>query len=95
MNVFFKLVGVGGVNPIPLPTRVLPVLEPEPSRRPADEAGRRKFMPTADARLTLRLPFEPLLIPESSTSSQAPTSSSAICRTRTAESCSMSQLMRS
>jgi hypothetical protein len=95
MNVFFKLVGVGGVRPIPEPTRVDPVLEPEPSRRPAEEAGRRRFMPTAEARLILRLPFDPLLMPESSTSSQARTSSSAICRTSTAESCSISQLMRS
>jgi hypothetical protein len=94
MNVFFRLVGVGGVRPIPEPTSVDPVLEPEPSRRPAEEAGRRRFMP-ADARLMLRLPFEPLLMPDSSTSSHARTSSSAIWRTRTAESCSMSQLMRS
>jgi hypothetical protein len=95
INVDLRELGVGGVRPMPLPTSVEPVLEPDPSRRPADEAGRRRFMPTAEARLMLRLPFDPLLIPESSTSSHARTSSSAICRTNTAESCSMSQLIRS
>lgn len=95
INVDLSELGVGGVNPMPLPTSVEPVLEPEPSRRPADEAGRRRFMPIAEARLRLRLPFDPLLIPECSTSSHARTSSSAICRTNTAESCSISQLIRS
>lgn len=97
INVLLRELGVGGVRPIPEPTRVDPVLEPEPSRRPADDAGRRRFMFmfTAEARLILRLPFAPLLMPDCSTWSQALTSSSAICRTKTAESCSMSQLMRS
>jgi len=95
MKVDLRELGVGGVRPMPLLTSVEPVLEPEPSRRPAEEAGRRRFMPTVEARLRLRLPLDPLLMPESSTSSQARTSSSAIWRTNTAESCSMSQLMRS
>lgn len=95
MRPFFNDVGVGGVRPIPLPTRVLPVLDPEPSRRPDEEAGRRRFMPTPEARETLRFPLVLLLIPDSSTSSQARTSSSAICRTNTALSWSISQLMRS
>lgn len=95
MNAFLMDVGVGGVRPIPLLTRVLPLLEPEPSRRPEDEAGRRKFMPMPEARETLRLPFVLLAMPETSTSSQARTSSSASWRTRTAESWSTSQRIRS
>lgn len=69
MNVLLRELGVGGVRPMPEPTRVDPVLEPEPSRRPADDTGRRRFMfkLTAEARLMLRLPFALLLIPESST----------------------------
>jgi hypothetical protein len=92
---FFSDVGVGGVRPMPLPTRVLPVLDPEPSRRPEEDTGRRKLRPTPEARDTLRLPLMPFIMPETSTSSQARTSSSAIWRTKTAVSCSMSQLMRS
>jgi hypothetical protein len=91
----FKLFGVGGVRPITELTRVEPELEPEPSRRPAEEVGRRRFMPIPEARDKLRLPFEPVPMLLRSTSSHARTSSSAICRTRTAPSCSMSQLMRS
>lgn len=75
---FFIDVGVGGVRPIPLPTRVLPVLDPEPSRRPDEDGGRRRFRPTPEARDTLRLPLILLPIPDISTSSQARTSSSAI-----------------
>lgn len=62
-----RLLGVGGVMP---DTRVEPVLEPEPARVPALEAGRRN----PEAREVLRLETE----------SQARTSSPAICRTRTA-----------
>lgn len=91
----FKLLGVGGVRPITELTRVDPELDPDPSRRPAEEAGRLKFMPMPDARDKLRFPPEPAPIVFRSTSSQARTNSSAICRTRTAPSCSMSQLMRS
>lgn len=91
----FKLFGVGGVRPITELTRVDPELDPDPSRRPADEVGRRKFIPMPDARDKLRLPPEPVPMLFRSTSSQARTNSSAICRTRTAPSCSMSQLMRS
>lgn len=91
----FKLFGVGGVRPMTELTRVDPELEPDPSRRPADEVGRLRFIPIPDARDKLRFPLE--LEPRvfKSTSSQARTSSSAICRTRTAPSCSMSQLIRS
>lgn len=90
-----RLFGVGGVRPMLEPTSVDPVLEPEPSRRPADEVGRRRFIPMPEARDTLRLPFE--LVPRllRSTSSQARTNSSAICRTKTAASCSTKPLMRS
>ena len=63
----FRLFGVGGVMPDP---RVEPVLEPDPARVPALDAGRRK----PDARDVLRL----------ATLSQAWTSSPAIWRTRTA-----------
>lgn len=94
MKVFLRLVGVGGVKPIPL-TNVLPLLEPDPSRLPDVEAGRRKFRPMPEARDRLRLPFDPVVMPETSTSLQVRTSSSAICRTKTAGSCPMSQLIRS
>lgn len=67
MNVFLRLVGVGGVRPMPLLTNVLPELEPEPSRRPAEEAGRRRLMPMPEARDRLRFPFEPVTMPEIST----------------------------
>jgi hypothetical protein len=60
-KVLLRLLGVGGVMP---DTRVEPVLEPDPARVPALDAGRRK----PDARDVLRLP----------TLSQARTSSSAI-----------------
>ena len=82
----FKLFGVGGVKPKLEPTRVDPVLEPEPSRRPADEVGRRRLRPMPEARDMLRLPLEPVLRLLIATSSQARTSSSAICRTKTAPS---------
>lgn len=91
----FRLVGVGGVRPSPALASVEPLLEPEPSRRPDEEAGRRRFIPMFDARLRLRLPLDADMPPFISTSSQAWTSSSAICRTRTAGSCSISQVMRS
>lgn len=58
---FLRLVGVGGVMPV---ASVEPLLEPDPARVPALDAGRRK----PEARDVLRLP----------TSSQAQTSSSAI-----------------
>lgn len=67
----FKLVGVGGVRPSPVLASVEPLLEPEPSRRPDEEAGRRRFMPILDALLRLRLPLDAVLRPLSSTSSQA------------------------
>jgi hypothetical protein len=67
-KLLFMLVGVGGV--MPLTITVEPVLEPEPARAPALEAGRRK----PDAREALRLPM----------ASQLRTSSSAIWRTRMA-----------
>lgn len=70
-NAAFKLFGVGGVIP---DTSVDPVLEPEPARVPALEAGRRN----PEARELLRFDTE----------SQARTSSPAICLTRTAWSCS-------
>lgn len=63
-----------GVGGVMPDTRVEPVLEPEPARVPELEAGRRK----PDARELLRLETE----------SHARTSSPAICRTRTAWSCS-------
>lgn len=91
----FKLVGVGGVSPSPVLASVEPLLEPEPSRRPDEEAGRRRFIPIFEARLRLRLPLMPEPTPLISASSQATTSSSAICRTRTAGSCSISHVMRS
>lgn len=77
INVFFIDVGVGGVRPRPLPTKVEPVLEPDPSRLPEDEAGRRKFMPMPDARDTLRFPLKFFDMPDTSISSQARMSSSA------------------
>jgi hypothetical protein len=95
MKLPFRLLGVGGVRPMPELTKVEPVLDPEPSRLPDEDAGRRRFMPTPDARLTLRLPLEPVPRRLTSTSSQARTSSSAIWRTRTAPSCCTSHLMRS
>ena len=67
----FKLVGVGGVSPSPVLASVEPLLEPEPSRRPDEEGGRRRFMPMLDALLRLRLPLDAVLSPLSSTSSQA------------------------
>lgn len=92
----FRLFGVGGVRPRAEPTSVEAVLEPEPSRRaPAEEAGRRRFMPMAEARERLRLPVGGMPRVFRSTSSLARTSSSAIWRTRTAPSCCTSQLMRS
>jgi hypothetical protein len=90
-----RLLGVGGVRPMTELTRVEPELDPEPSRRPADEVGRLRFIPMPEARDKLRLPFEPVPMLLRSTSSQARTSSSAIWRTRTAPSCSTSQLIRS
>ena len=63
LNVLFTLLGVDGV----LPDIVDPLLDPEPARNPALEAGRRKPV----ARDIDRLP----------TSSQARTNSSAIWRT--------------
>lgn len=95
MNELFRLLGVGGVRPMPELTSVEFVLEPEPSRRPADDVGRRKFIPTPEARDMLRLPLEPVPRRLTSTSSQARTSSSAIWRTKTAPSWPTSQLMRS
>jgi hypothetical protein len=86
MKELFRLLGVGGVRPSPELTRVELVLDPEPSRRPAEEVGRRRFMPTPDARDMLRLPVEPVPRRLTSTSSQARTSSSAIWRTKTAPS---------
>jgi hypothetical protein len=67
-KLLFKLLGVGGV--MPLTITVEPLLEPEPARAPALDAGRRK----PDAREALRLP----------TASQLRTNSSAIWRTRIA-----------
>jgi hypothetical protein len=95
VNEPLRLFGVGGVRPITELTSVDPELDPEPSRRPADEVGRLRFMPIPEARDKLRLPFEPVPMLWRSTSSQARTSSSAICRTKTAPSCSISQLIRS
>jgi hypothetical protein len=66
-NVLLRLFGVGGVMP---DTSVDPVLEPDPARVPALDAGRRK----PEARDVLRL----------ETFSHAWTSSPAIWRTSTA-----------
>ena len=67
----FRLVGVGGVRPSPALASVEPLLEPEPSRRPDEEAGRRRFSPMFEARLRLRLPLDAGMPPFISTSSQA------------------------
>ena len=67
----FRLVGVGGVRPSPALANVEPLLDPDPSRRPDEEAGRRRFKPMFDARLRLRLPLDAAPSPFTSTSSQA------------------------